>query len=186
MAKDRYDREGYLIGNGDYHVDYYIEDMANYPVDIQVQKSSSTESVYVHYRNREDFEQALRDDFETDIRVATVRFSHHTCNGLRFGHYLPGDSSNNRIEILYRLGFAVRNVEEVYSPYIHIAPIAKKKAAQMELCPFTLAELRSRGTGADLSDVKGTVISQSNGHCYIILDAVVGQSVTKKVSYSLK
>lgn len=182
----RFDKNGHLIGNGDVHADYFIEDMAGFPVKVSIEEASSTESVYVKYTNLDDLEAFLAGDESVVIRSATVRFSGHYCNGSHFGVYLTG--RNNRMEILYRLGFAVKSYEECHRPNVRVQAISAKKAKNMPACPFTIAELEARGIGADLSDVQGTVmVNPMNSREYIVIrDAEVGKYTFKKEVITLK
>lgn len=156
MATDRF---GNTIG--DVNVDYRIEDLSAYSTEIRtkVQKSNSTESVYVYY--------ILGD------KMAVVRFSSHSCNGVEFGNYIDGNTYPID-EILYRLGL----VKRVFIPNTYLSiytqQVAKKKIASYEMADITIQEMYAMGEGADLSAYKGKIAKDSN---YLIL----GDTITREV-----
>lgn len=150
MAKERYDINGQMIGDGNSHCLYHIEEFPGLPIKTNVQKSLSTESVYVTYLNMETLE------------IAKVRFSSHTCNDVEFGAVIDGYTSNARNEILYRLGFMTKEFVPYFMNHIHTQPVAKKKLHLYEEADKTIKELIGLPVGTDISEYRGKIAKGTN------------------------
>lgn len=144
--KERFDENGMMIGDGNTHCTFNIEDFTGYPIKATVSESLSTESVYVTYLNTET------------LALAKVRFSSHICNDVKFGAVVDGRSSDARNEILYRLGFLNRRTVYKKFNWISRQSVAKKKLHLYEECDKTFEELRSLPTGTDISEYKGKLL----------------------------
>lgn len=159
MTTYREDINGQLIGGYESETSYHIEDFGDLPIAYDVEKAISTESVYVRYWRTDD----------RDREKVTVRFSWHTCNGIRFGLYVDGESKDARNEILYRLGFKKRRIVPIYTTSVGKEFVGKKRIKQFVECDKTIEEIESLPEGADLSDccgklAKGTNILIKNDH----------------------
>ena len=147
MKKDRNDN---LIGDGSWHVKHHILDLGEYPqVHYKVQKSNTSESVYVKYFNAENGKQI------------TARFSLHENNAVRFGEQLNGYTAE-RDEVLYYLGLKERE----FIPNTFLA-IAKRMVKKIEMKNYkeselTIQEIYALGAGADISEHTGKLAKGSN------------------------
>lgn len=144
------DRKDNLIGDGTYHVEYHVIDLDNYPqVSYTVDKSDTSESVYVRYSNAENG------------KSITVRFSWHENNAVKFGDQLNGYTASEN-EILYRLGLKTRT----FIPNTFLA-IAKRMVKKVEMknyeeADLTIQEMYALGAGADISAHTGKLAKGSN------------------------
>ena len=88
----REDQYGSSIGNGTSHVQYHAINTAAFPqVNVTVNTSGTTESVYVTYTNNDN------------AMSTTVRFSNHMSNAVMFGDQLDGALATE-LQILFRIG----------------------------------------------------------------------------------
>lgn len=150
MATERYDINGQMIGNGDSHCLYHVEEFPGLPIKTNIQKSLSSESVYVTYLHLET------------LALAKVRFSSHTCNDVEFGAVIDGHSSNVRNEILYKLGFIERRFVPAFASHITYQYVAKKKMHLYEVADKTIEELSSLPVGTDISEYRGKIAKDSS------------------------
>lgn len=141
--KERYDENDQPIGDGTTHCSYRIEDFGELPVRAIVSESYSTESVYVTYTN-----------LDSHVSVK-VRFSSHTCNDVKFGAAIDGNTSDARNEILFRLGFIDRIPVPFFVNHIHTQYVAKKKLHAYEEADKTIAEIIALPAGTDISEYRG-------------------------------
>jgi hypothetical protein len=144
------DRKDNVIGDGTYHVEYHVVDLADYPqVDYRVDKSDTSESVYVKYSNAENG------------KSITARFSWHENNAVRFGDQLNGNIAS-KDEILFHLGLKTR--EFIPNTYLMIAKRMVKKSAMKyyEEADLTIQEMYALGAGADISAHTGKLAKGSN------------------------
>lgn len=144
------DRSGNYIGDGSYHVDFNVFDFKEYPqISTNVSKSSTTESVYVTYRN------------ENDDNSITLRFSTHENNAVKFGDQLNGYIAS-RDEVLAHLGLKKR----IFIPkkYLRIESrqVAKNKIQDFEMADKTIQELYDLGANTDISKYKNKLAKNSN------------------------
>lgn len=139
------DKFGNIIGNGNFHALYDVYDFAkdgyNF-ITSSVQKSNTSESVYVIYCNTRNYKKV------------TVRFSNHMSNSVLFGDELCKTDVN---EILYRLGLKGKKIVNRTRLYIYTKCIKKKEIGQYEEAELTIQEMYALGVGADLSAYKGKV-----------------------------
>lgn len=162
-----------IIGSGEIHTNYIIEDMAGLPVEISVSESYTTESVYVKYRRTDGKALPLECD---NLGTVTVRFSNHDCNGTVFGDYVLGDlRKGNRNEVLYRLGFITMEKEPVYCKCIPTAVVRKSKISSLPVAPVTLAELKEMPEGTDLSAMQGMYLKDTTNT--IISGTFIGKKI---------
>lgn len=143
------DRNDNPIGNGSYHVEHYIIDLENYPqVSYTVNRSNTSETVYVKYFNSENSKEI------------TVRFSWHENNAVLFGDQLPGSATSD--EILYHLGLKTRDF--VPNTYLMIAKRMVKKVEMKDYkeSELTIQEMYALGAGADISAHTGKLAKGSN------------------------
>lgn len=148
----REDINGAVIGGYESEASYHVEDFTGYPIEVSVNKASSTESVYVIYKRTDDLSKS-----------ATVRFSWHTCNGVMFGDYIDGNNTSIvRNEILYRLGFKQKKFVPFTKHYICKESVGKKRMKQYEMCDKTIEELVKLPIGTDLSEYVGKIAKDSN------------------------
>jgi hypothetical protein len=169
MAKVKTDRLGNYIGSADSHAFYDVLDFSAYPeVEVRVNESQSTESVYVTYMNNRL------------LKSVTVRFSHHVCNAVEFGDMLDGNIAS-RNEILYHLGLMSRTFKP--DSYLAIATrqISNKDLSKgiYEEAPLTIQEMYALGEGADLSQYEGKL---AKGSRYLIESDVVKRLIHKRVN----
>lgn len=143
--KERYDENGHLIGDGSWHHPYHIEEFPGLNLRITVQKSATTESVYVFYMNRETLE------------YAKVRFSSHISNDLKYGAVIDGKSPDARNEILFRIGLMTKTFIPRFVNHIHTQYVAKKKLHLYEEADKTIAELTALPAGTDISEYRGKI-----------------------------
>ena len=157
-GKIRLDRSGNEIGSGNWHKAYKVFDFDDYPyISHRVDKSNSTESVYVTYSNNENG------------KSIKVRFSSHENNATKFGDELDGDFAT-KLQVLYHLGLAKRTF--IPNTYLSIQKrkIAKKELGKYEVADKTIQELFALGEGADISEFKGKIAKNSN---YLLLGDLV-------------
>ena len=184
--KAKTDRSGNYIGDGSSHVDYFVEDMTEYPqVKISVSKSDSTESVYVRYFNEDNAESI------------TARFSTHENNAVKFGYQLNGYIATKN-EILYKLDLINRKF--VPNTYLSITKRQVKKLdlPKYEESDLSIKEMYDLGEGADISMHKGKIAKGSN---YLIqgntVEKIIGDTgrfeyfvnggnVSKKVKFDIE
>lgn len=154
---DRYDN---IIGDGSIHELYDIYEFPEHPeISHTINKSATTESVYVTYSNSKLH------------KGVTVRFSTHTCNAVEFGDMLNGKITS-RDEILFHLGLKARKfIPETYL-FIYSRQIKKRDLPLYEESPLTIQEMYALGENADLTPYVGKVAKGSN---YLIL----GEKVSK-------
>lgn len=146
------DKAGNLIGDGKYHSSYDIIDFPGRPyIRHSVDKSQSTESVYVTYTNK------------NNGKFVRLRFSNHESNSVKFGDDLNGKLAS-RDEILYRLGEKKRTFVPHKRLTIETRQVSKKDlvSGKFEEADKTIKELYSLGAGADLSKYKGKIAKDSN------------------------
>ena len=157
------DRNGNIIGNGNYHVDYSVFEIES--VKVNVSKSETTESVYVTY--------SLND------KSITVRFSMHENNATKFGDQLNGNLASVN-EVKYALGLISRKfIPDTYL-FIGSRQVSKKDLAAglFEESNLTIQEMYDLGEGASLMEHKGKLAKGSN---YLILtDSVEKLEKTRK------
>lgn len=146
------DRNGNVIGNGKYHVDYSVFEIEG--VRVNVVESNTTESVYVTY--------SIND------KSITVRFSFHENNATKFGDQLNGNLCSIN-EVKFALGLISRKfIPETYL-MISSRQVSKKDiaAGTFEESNLTIQEMYDLGEGASLAEHKGKLAKGSN---YLILD----------------
>lgn len=149
----RTDRDGNPIGDGDWHMNYFVREFPEYPqISSRVDKSVTTESVYVTYTNADNG------------RSVKVRFSGHRSNAERFGDVLTGSAP--RGEILYRLGLATKEWQPF--GYVPIGTISNKQIAEgnYEVADKTRAELERLPKGTDISEYKGKLVPGEPNRIY--------------------
>lgn len=149
----RTDRDGNPIGDGDWHMNYFVREFPEYPqISSRVDKSVTTESVYVTYTNADNG------------RSVKVRFSGHRSNAERFGDVLTGGAP--RGEILYRLGLATKEWQPF--GYVPIGTISNKQIAEgnYEVADKTRAELERLPKGTDISEYKGKLVPGEPNRIY--------------------
>ena len=146
----QYDKEGNMLGDGSWHVDYDVFDFFEYPeVSNSVSKSASTESVYVTYHNSKN------------DKSITLRFSNHANNAVKFGDQLNGYTASKQ-EVMYFLGLIKRTFMPKTKLSISWYKIPKKDMQNYEMGDKTLPELYALGEGADISKYKGKLAKDSN------------------------
>ena len=147
-AKDKYDNP---IGDGSWHHPHKVEDFSEYPqITAQVQKSSSTESSYVVYHNKENG------------KYATVRFSFHSNNAVENGVQINGNGADVRNEILFRLGIIDRRFIPNTEVVVPKRAISKADISNYEVAPLTIKQIEALGKDADISEYKGKLAKDSN------------------------
>lgn len=149
-GKTKEDRSGNPIGDGSWHTNYDVYEFAEYPqIRTIVDKSKTSESVYVYYINDENNQRA------------TVRFSNHENNAVKLGDQLNGRTAS-KLEVLYHLGLAERTfIPDTYL-FIHIEQRSPKKLHEYQFADKTIQELYAMGEGADISKYKGKIAKDSN------------------------
>lgn len=166
MKTVKQDREGNLIGNGRFHVDYTVFDFNDYPqISSNVTLSNTSESVYVTYKNNDNGKKI------------TLRFSTHVNNAVAFGDQLNGYTAGKN-EVLYHLGLKNRTfIPETYL-FIENRRVSKKDVAAgiYQIAELTIQELYALGKDADISQYKGKVAKNSN---YLILGERVKEAEKK-------
>lgn len=146
----REDQYGSSIGNGTSHVQYHAINTAAFPqVNVTVNTSGTTESVYVTYTNNDN------------AMSTTVRFSNHMSNAVMFGDQLDGALATD-LQILFRIGLASRTFAPSTSVVIETKQIKKAIMSQYEECALTMQELYALGEGADISAHTGKLAKGSN------------------------
>lgn len=138
---DRYGNDILTAGCQDYIV-FDIEGVTSV-----IDKSETTESVYVTYR--------------ANGKSVTVRFSNHMNNAVLFGDQLNGNTATVN-EILFRLGMKQRIFKPDTFLFIIKRAVAKKDLANYEVAHLTIQEMYNLGKDADLSEFKGKVAKDSN------------------------
>ena len=168
------DADGNMIGDGSIHRPYNIVDFSNYPqIAHSVSKSTSTESVYVTYRNEETGDKAV------------VRFSGHNNNATRFGDQMVGWDNDSPYakrkedELKYRLGLMDKTLK--YGTYIGTRSVsnADLESGKYEEADITLAELYALPAGTDISQHTGKL---AKGSRELILGEVVKENRNKVVA----
>lgn len=161
-----FDRNGNpILKNSGYNVDYHVFDFSEYPqIKHKVNKSETTESVYVYYSNIEN------------EKSATVRFSLHENNAVKFGDQLNGNLASKE-EVLFHLGLAQRKFIPGEYLFIHTNQIAKKNIQKYEEADKTIQELYAMGADSDISAYKNKRAKNSN---YLILSDKIERQVTER------
>lgn len=149
-SKTKQDRKGNEIGDGSFHSDYEVFEFTDYPsVSAKVDKSETTESVYVKYTN------------SLNNETITVRFSNHENNAMKFGDQLNGFLAT-RNEVLARLDL----IDRVFIPdtYLSISNTQVKRSEThlYEESDLTIQEMYELGENADLSAHVGKRAKGSN------------------------
>jgi len=163
MKTDRFDN---MIGSAEFHSAYSVEDFSDYPqIYASVNKSETTESVYVSYYNSDNGERV------------TVRFSNHMNNATLFGDQLSWDAPID--QILYRLGLATREFFPESKLFINRRQVSIKKLNQYEEASLTIQEMYELGAGADLSEFTGKL---AKGSVELILGTSVESFVSKQTN----
>lgn len=139
------DKFGNVIG--DDSIEYNTLDLSSYGIKTSVQKSYSTESVYVYYT--------------LGTISAVVRFSNHHCNAVEFGKYIDGNNYTED-EILFKLGLKERVFIPLTEKRIETMQVAKKKLANYEEAELTIKELYALEVGSDISKYTGKIAKGSN------------------------
>lgn len=181
---ERYDADGNRIGDGSVHSSYSIVDFSAYPqISHNVQKASGTESVYVTYTNNENG------------KSATMRFSGHESNAVRFGQQLRGHNYQEQElaqmseagkkmfidkpinELMYRLGLVDKEIVTKYLPKIEKRNVSKNKVdnGEFEIADISLSELQKLPIGTDISKYKGKAIKDGNVYILVESDKVLGK-----------
>ncbi len=143
------DRFGNYIGSNSEATTYRVEDFSNFPqISSKVNKSTTTESVYVRYYNSDNG------------KSITVRFSDHSNNATLFGDQL--DWTASREEILFHLSLATRTFIPDTRLFIATRQVSKKSLGQYEEAELTINEMYELGAGADLSKYTGKLAKGSN------------------------
>jgi len=172
IMKTREDRNGNAILDGSWNINYSVIDFSDYSqISHRVSNSETTESVYVTYTNEENG------------LSATVRFSLHENNAVKFGDQLDGNFVSEH-EVLARLGLMKR----VFIPNTYLSIDNRKvkfsDIALYEEAELTIKEMYAMGAGADLSQFTGKLAKGSN---YLILGTKVTEVIDFKVnSFGLK
>lgn len=164
----RTDRDGNLIGDGKYHVDYDVYDFSEMGYDFiesNVSLSESTESVYVYYTNTKNH------------KIACVRFSWHNSNDSMFGDVL---CFTDIYEILYRLDLAERTFVHDERLFIGTQQIKKSELDKYEEAELTIREMYDLGEGADLSKYVG---KRAKGSNYLVFSDQVKKFVLETGQY---
>lgn len=145
------DKSGNYIGDGKHHVEYNVKDLTKkYPqISQKVDKSETTESVYVTYVNNDN-----------DKKV-TLRFSNHENNAVKTGEQLNGYITSED-EILYKLDLKKRVFVPETRLIFPFSQVSKKKINQYKESPLTIREIYSLGENADISKYKGMIAKDSN------------------------
>jgi hypothetical protein len=146
-----FDRNDNPIGDGKYHVNYYVEDFSDYPqIETNVSFSDTTESVYVNYYNNSNGESI------------TTRFSNHENNAVKFGYQLNGYLTS-KLEILYKLGLAERIfIKNPPTKTIHKKQVKIKDVPNYEQSSLTIQQMYDLDFDSDLSKHKGKIAKGSN------------------------
>ncbi len=146
----RFDSNDQMIGEGDVHAHFSIEEFEGFPIRSSVQESISTESVYVVYTN------------EVTGAAVQVRFSGHCCNAVRFGEVIDGYGRQVREQILFRLGLATRRFVPAFVNHVITQAVAAKRLANYEMASLTLEEIKALPAGSDISEFCGKIAKDSN------------------------
>lgn len=144
------DKKGNPIGDGSFHAPYEVMEFPEYPsVSSVVDKSETTESVYVRYYNG-DNEQSI-----------TVRFSNHTSNAQEFGDVLSGDFYSGN-EILFHLGIKKREFVPDTKLEILSRQVKKIEIADYQMADISIQAMYAMGEDADLSKYTGKIAKGGN------------------------
>lgn len=146
--KNLTDREGNFIGTGIISAKYEVIDMSDYPeVEVKVDKSLTTESVYVKYY--------------LGLEKVVCRFSHHNNNAVKFGDQLNGYLAEKN-EILALLGLKKRTF--VPNKYLTFGKkqVKKSQCVNYEETDLTIKEIYALGKDADISKHVGKLAKGSN------------------------
>ena len=156
------DRAGNTIGNGSYHVKHDVMELGHGIVTM-VEMSQTTESVYVHYTHIENGTRA------------TVRFSNHENNAVKFGDQLDQFATGN--EILFKLGLIKRTFVPNVRLMINSRQVKKIEMETYQVADLTIQEMYALGAGANLSAFTGKLAKDSN--LLIIGEEVISFEETK-------
>lgn len=153
------DKAGNYIGDGTYHSSFNVIDLSQYGVTSHVEKSSTTESVYVYYYLGQE--------------KVTVRYSDHECNAIKFGDVLDGNILNVD-ELMFRLGLKKRIFIPLVRKYIDTRKVKKSEiGTKFEVSDVTIQELYAMPADTDITQYKGKVCKGSN---YLVLGDSVKES----------
>ena len=167
----RYDINDNAIGNGTWHVPYEIFDFGTLPISARVEEAITSETVYVTY---------TRDDTREYVKV---RFSDHTCNGVRFGDFIDGRWHDARELVLVKLGFMRIVKTPRFAKHIafNAASLKKIKSGAIELLPMTYSDLYdSVNIGDSLEGYVGKAVDK-DGKPVVITSAVVAEKETAPI-----
>lgn len=146
--KDKYENP---IGDGSYHAMYDVFEFPEYPeISFRVDKSNTTESVYVTYKNSKNNESAV------------VRYSNHTSNAVKFGDQINGNSLNAKLDVLSALKIMQKKFVPSISLMIHKRQVKKTEISNYKEADKTIQEIYKMGLGADISMYKGMLAKGSN------------------------
>lgn len=167
----RTDREGNPIGDGSHYTKHKVETFDEYPqIKSSVQKSATTESVYVTYHNTDNG------------KTIRVRFSNHVNNATKFGDELDGAIAT-KDEILYHLGLRDREFIPMTEAVIPSRQVSKKDL-QNKTYPesdLTIQEMYKKvQDGESIANEVGKVAKGSN---YLIVGDGSIQEVTRKNAF---
>ena len=170
---NKVDRDGNPIGDGSWHKNYKVDEVAlSYPnISYKVDKSASTESVYVTYTNNDPKYP------ENERPKVTVRYSNHDSNAVKFGDQLRGHEFDESTPVgkrmaerqtnilLTRLG--LKKAVPVYGKYIPNRMVSNREIEQgiYEETDKTIQEMYDLPIGTDISQYKGKV---AKGSRYLI------------------
>ncbi len=176
---ERVDRDGNPIGDGSWHMNYKVDEVAlSYPnISYKVDESASTESVYVTYTNNDPKYP------ENGRPKVTVRYSIHDSNAVKFGDQLRGEAvERNNGELLYRLGLKER--EWIPAPSVPTRTVSKKdlKNNTYEESGLTERDIMLLPVGADIAEHKGKLIKGTNE--LILVDKVLANNNRGYYRYS--
>jgi len=144
------DRNDNMIGDGTYHVDHHVIDLENYPhVSYSIDKSNTSETVYVKYFNSENG------------KGITTRFSWHENNAVRFGDQLNGYTATSD-EILCHLGLKTRQFIPDTRLIVPCRQVRKSEMKKYEESDLTISEIYNLGAGADITAHNGKLAKGSN------------------------
>ena len=188
LRKMKYDRNGNPIGDGSWSVDYKVDEVVlSYPnVSYKVNKSKTTESVYVTYYNNDSKYDYL------ERPTVTVRFGDHDSNAVIFGDQLrdflfdestPQGKRNAEKErniLLARLG--LKKAVPVYGKFIITRQVSNRDLERniYEVADKTMPELYDLPVGADISQYKGKLAKNSR---YLIQGDEVLRGEIKDYTY---
>jgi len=149
------DRNGNQILDGKWHVDFTILQIEG--VDVSVDKSLTTESVYVTYSRGDN--------------KITCRFSIHENNAVKFGDQLNGNITSKE-EIMFHLGMIKRIFIPSVKKSIGTKQIKKTQIQNYKESELTIGELYNLPAGTDISSHTGKIAKGSN---YLITGTYVNE-----------